>query len=70
MEQDKLLKQAVPKLSKSTNNIPWKAVADYIFNNGGTYQFGYNTCHKRWNYLSETSDEQVRRDRINGRKDI
>ncbi|ROV88831.1 hypothetical protein VMCG_10161 [Cytospora schulzeri] len=67
---DKLLKQAVPKLTKNNDNVPWKAVADYIFNHGGTYRFGYNTCHKRWNYLKETSDEQVKKDRINGKKDM
>ncbi|KUI59968.1 hypothetical protein VP1G_07200 [Cytospora mali] len=65
---DKLLKEAVPKLAKTVDNISWRAVAEYIFNNGGTYQFGYTTCHKRWDYLKSTSDEQVKRDRINGKK--
>ncbi|KUI66942.1 hypothetical protein VM1G_02452 [Cytospora mali] len=65
---DKLLKEAVPKLAKTVDNISWRAVSEYISHNGGTYQFGYTTCHKRWDYLNSTSDEQVRRDRIKGKK--
>lgn len=64
----------MPHFSKSTDNIPWKAVADYIYNNGGTYQFGYNTCHKRWNYLKETTQtggEPVKRERTrHGKKEV
>lgn len=31
--------------------ISWKAVADYIFEHGGSYHFGNTTCRKRWDYL-------------------
>lgn len=28
--------------------IPWKKVAQYIWNNGGSYHFGNSTCKKKW----------------------
>ncbi|KAK4447138.1 hypothetical protein QBC34DRAFT_143514 [Podospora aff. communis PSN243] len=31
--------------------VPWKQVAEYIVNNGGTYRFGNSTCRKRWDEL-------------------
>jgi hypothetical protein len=31
--------------------IPWKQVAEYIANNGGTYHFGNSTCRKKWDEL-------------------
>ncbi|KAK3368569.1 hypothetical protein B0H63DRAFT_515143 [Podospora didyma] len=47
-----LLEAGVYKLtngnpSKATT-IPWKKVAQYIQDNGGTYLFGNATCRKRW----------------------
>ncbi|KAF1833808.1 hypothetical protein BDW02DRAFT_648109 [Decorospora gaudefroyi] len=32
------------KLSK----VPWKKVAEYINDNGGTYHFGNSTCKRKW----------------------
>ncbi|ROW03833.1 hypothetical protein VPNG_07263 [Cytospora leucostoma] len=60
---DKLLQEAVSKLAKprdkkSSSNIPWKAVADYISENGGTYHFGNNTCHRRWNCLNGKGESE------------
>ncbi|KAK3369400.1 hypothetical protein B0T24DRAFT_360078 [Lasiosphaeria ovina] len=34
--------------------ISWKQVADYIYNNDGTYLFGNSTCRKRWDELVAT----------------
>lgn len=34
-----------------TAKIPWKKVAEYIVNNGGSYHFGNSTCRKRWDEL-------------------
>jgi hypothetical protein len=31
--------------------VPWKTVAKFIFDNGGTYLFGNSTCRKRWDDL-------------------
>ncbi|OQE26515.1 hypothetical protein PENSTE_c005G10452 [Penicillium steckii] len=28
--------------------VPWKKVSQYIWNNGGSYQFGNATCKKKW----------------------
>jgi hypothetical protein len=54
--QVRLLKKAVRKLSNgsdmSKNKVPWKLVAEYIANNGGSYHFGNATCRKRWDDLS------------------
>lgn len=29
-------------------------VSQYIKSHGGTYSFGYNTCHRKWLYLENT----------------
>ncbi|KAK3939305.1 hypothetical protein QBC46DRAFT_263540 [Diplogelasinospora grovesii] len=34
--------------------IPWKKVAEYIADNGGSYRFGNSTCRKRWDELVRT----------------
>ncbi|KAE8451996.1 hypothetical protein EG329_002161 [Mollisiaceae sp. DMI_Dod_QoI] len=50
----RLLKRAVRKLSHGDAlkcKIPWKQVAEYIANNGGSYHFGNATCRKRWDEL-------------------
>ncbi|KAJ2894203.1 uncharacterized protein MKZ38_007843 [Zalerion maritima] len=48
----RLLKQAVLALCAGGDmvnpKISWKAVAEYITENGGSYQFGYATCRKKW----------------------
>lgn len=53
--QLRLLEQAVRSLSRGDEiakaKIPWKQVAEYIFENGGTYLFGNSTCRKRWDEL-------------------
>ncbi|KAK1765612.1 hypothetical protein QBC33DRAFT_454478, partial [Phialemonium atrogriseum] len=58
----RLLEQAVRTLASgndiSTAKIPWKQVAEHIFNNGGTYLFGNSTCRKRWDEL--VADEIAR----------
>ncbi|KAH8204633.1 hypothetical protein TruAng_001262 [Truncatella angustata] len=50
-----LLKEAVQKLIKGASpkstKIPWKQVSAYIAQNGGSYNFGYSTCSKRWDEL-------------------
>lgn len=66
--QDKLLKRAVVKLTKDVkeitrDNVPWKLVAEYMVDHGGSYLFGYTTVRKRWEYLMVTSEEQVKQDR-------
>ncbi|KAK7739711.1 hypothetical protein SLS53_005680 [Cytospora paraplurivora] len=70
---DKLLREAVTKLAKprdksSSSNIPWKAVADYISENGGTYHFGNNTCHRRWNFLNGKGGPEVKKGSTRGKK--
>lgn len=61
-KQLRLLEQAVRTLASgndiSTAKIPWKQVAEHIFNNGGTYLFGNSTCRKRWDEL--VADEIAR----------
>ncbi|ORY63399.1 uncharacterized protein BCR38DRAFT_486145 [Pseudomassariella vexata] len=51
----RLLKKAVRKLAKGddleTAKIPWKQVAEYIAEHGGSYHFGNATCRKRWDDL-------------------
>ncbi|KAH6681664.1 hypothetical protein B0J14DRAFT_679677 [Halenospora varia] len=53
----RLLKKAVRKLTHnsdpSKSKVPWKLVAEYIANNGGSYHFGNATCRKRWDELQE-----------------
>ncbi|KAK7962134.1 uncharacterized protein PG986_002959 [Apiospora aurea] len=50
-----LLKKAVHELAKGDSptkaRIPWKQVADFITNNGGSYHFGNATCRKKWDEL-------------------
>lgn len=46
------------------DNVPWKQVAEYMVDHGGSYLFGYTTVRKRWEYLAVTSDEQVKQDRL------
>lgn len=31
-----------------SSKIPWKQVAEYIWENGGSYHFGNATCRKKW----------------------
>ncbi|KAI0128973.1 hypothetical protein BJ170DRAFT_355873 [Xylariales sp. AK1849] len=51
----RVLRKAVRKFAKgedpTTSKIPWKQVAEYIDNNGGSYLFGNATCRKRWDEL-------------------
>ena len=51
----RLLKKAVRKLTSGSDiakgKVPWKLVAEYIANNGGSYHFGNATCRKRWDEL-------------------
>ncbi|CRG92140.1 hypothetical protein PISL3812_09196 [Talaromyces islandicus] len=37
--------------------ISWKAVAEYIARNGGSYKFGYATCKKKWEEVNFTGPE-------------
>lgn len=57
-KQLRLLKKAVrklsPKLEGQNGKIPWKLVAEYIAENGGSYHFGNATCRKRWDELLAT----------------
>lgn len=32
---------------------PWGQISDYIVKNGGSYQFGSATCHRKWKELVE-----------------
>ncbi|PKS10390.1 hypothetical protein jhhlp_002141 [Lomentospora prolificans] len=51
-----LLQKAVQRYSKGKDavaaKIPWKLVADYIVNHGGSYHFGNATCRKKWDEIS------------------
>ncbi|OJD35799.1 uncharacterized protein BKCO1_15000155 [Diplodia corticola] len=38
----------VDEADVDANKVPWKKVADYIWQNGGSYHFGNATCKKRW----------------------
>ncbi|KAF5873457.1 uncharacterized protein Bfra_004917 [Botrytis fragariae] len=56
-----LLSKAVKKLGRSTSKgsePQWKKVAQYIYDNGGSYHFGYATCRKRWIAL-KNDDKKV-----------
>ncbi|KYK56465.1 hypothetical protein DCS_03465 [Drechmeria coniospora] len=49
-----LLRQAVQSAECRTfnqSNIKWRAVSDFIVNNGGTYRFGNATCSRKWSEL-------------------
>ncbi|KAH8749741.1 hypothetical protein F5883DRAFT_694706 [Diaporthe sp. PMI_573] len=56
---DKLLKRGVIKLTKDVeitrDNVPWKLVSEYMVGHGGSYDFGYTTVRKRWEYLMVTN---------------
>ncbi|KAI9645748.1 hypothetical protein NHQ30_005180 [Ciborinia camelliae] len=51
----RLLRHAVKRLGRKSDGwarkVPWKEVAEYIADNGGSYRFGYATCRKRWDEL-------------------
>ncbi|KAH6606892.1 hypothetical protein Trco_006045 [Trichoderma cornu-damae] len=53
-----LLKEAVQVLGHGQHpdaaKISWMAVSSYIIDHGGTYRFGYSTCHRRWVHLEST----------------
>ncbi|RDL40674.1 uncharacterized protein BP5553_00653 [Venustampulla echinocandica] len=55
----RLLRKAVRKFAQDSDplrrKIPWKLVAEYIANNGGSYHFGNATCRKRWDELQDQS---------------
>ncbi|KAK6585416.1 hypothetical protein PZA11_002143 [Diplocarpon coronariae] len=57
----RLLRKAVRELSQnldtSKSKIPWKLVAEYIADHGGSYHFGYATCRKRWDELQNEDSE-------------
>ncbi|KAI9671052.1 MAG: hypothetical protein M1831_005137 [Alyxoria varia] len=52
-----LLLYAVPLLASSTPRAartgknPWAKIADWMFDNGGTYRFGCTTCKRKWDEL-------------------
>ncbi|KAI0408601.1 hypothetical protein F4802DRAFT_604842 [Xylaria palmicola] len=55
-EDIRLLKKAVRKLAqddKTSAKVPWKQVATYIYEHGGSYHFGNATCRKKWDELVE-----------------
>ncbi|KAI1104203.1 hypothetical protein F4804DRAFT_332497 [Jackrogersella minutella] len=60
----RLLKKAVRKLNKETTpgKAPWGQVADYIAKNGGSYQFGGATCHRKWKELQEEGRPGMKRE--------
>ncbi|CEJ82038.1 hypothetical protein VHEMI02130 [[Torrubiella] hemipterigena] len=47
-----LLRQAIDHFAEGGNirraKLPWKKIAEYIEDNGGTYLFGPATCKKKW----------------------
>ncbi len=54
----RLLRKAVNLLATRSADsaklkVPWKRVAEYIANNGGSYHFGNATCRKRWDVLNQ-----------------
>lgn len=34
--------------------VSWMMVSQYITGHGGTYAFGYTTCHRKWIHLETT----------------
>ncbi|KAH7052277.1 hypothetical protein B0J12DRAFT_661138 [Macrophomina phaseolina] len=38
----------VDEMEIDANKVPWKKVAEYIYNNDGSYHFGNATCKKQW----------------------
>jgi len=61
LNEVRLLKKAVRKLTTASDyaqsRVPWKQVAEYIANNGGSYHFGNATCRKKWDELNKDADE-------------
>ncbi|KAI0902498.1 hypothetical protein F4806DRAFT_490969 [Annulohypoxylon nitens] len=53
----RLLKKAVRKMCRGEDGMntraPWGQISDYIVKNGGSYQFGSATCHRKWKELVE-----------------
>ncbi|KAI1212400.1 uncharacterized protein F4807DRAFT_457896 [Annulohypoxylon truncatum] len=53
----RLLKKAVRKLCRGEDSMPtkapWGQISEYIVKNGGSYQFGSATCHRKWKELVE-----------------
>ncbi|KAL2753048.1 hypothetical protein ACRALDRAFT_1072802 [Sodiomyces alcalophilus JCM 7366] len=51
-----LLKKAVRKFTRGMGpeaaKVPWKQVAEYIHQKGGSYLFGNATCRKKWDELA------------------
>jgi hypothetical protein len=60
-DQDDLLVEKVTDLSEQNwslrSQAPWRQVSEYIWNNGGSYKFGYATCRKRWEDLNAPNDD-------------
>ncbi|KAM9877897.1 hypothetical protein VDGL01_08058 [Verticillium dahliae] len=61
-DQDvQLLRKGVAKFAKEAENgrmkVPWKQVAEYIQQKGGSYLFGNATCRKKWDELVQNGDE-------------
>ncbi|KAL6787968.1 hypothetical protein J3E68DRAFT_445148 [Trichoderma sp. SZMC 28012] len=56
-----LLKEAVRVLGHGLHpdraKLSWMAVSRYITNHGGSYEFGFSTCHRRW--LQLEADNQL-----------
>ncbi|KAK4079640.1 hypothetical protein Trihar35433_745 [Trichoderma harzianum] len=54
-----LLKEAVRVLGHGLHpdraKLSWMAVSRYISNHGGSYDFGFSTCHRRWLQLEADS---------------
>ncbi|KOS18998.1 hypothetical protein ESCO_000096 [Escovopsis weberi] len=62
-----LLRKAVLKYCNGKDpvlvKVPWKEVARFIFDNGGTYLFGNATCRKKWDELTSFGmDREVEED--------
>ncbi|KAI0165856.1 hypothetical protein GGR57DRAFT_497324 [Xylariaceae sp. FL1272] len=58
----RLLQRAVRKLAgddSTSAKVPWKKVATYISEHGGSYHFGNATCRKKWDDLVKDSAEDL-----------
>ncbi|KAK5989842.1 hypothetical protein PT974_08104 [Cladobotryum mycophilum] len=57
-----LLRKAVLQYCKGKNplavRIPWKEIARFIIDHGGTYHFGNATCRKKWDELTALGFDQ------------
>ena len=64
MAQIRLLKKAVRKLWRGEDSMPtkapWGQISEYIVKNGGSYQFGSATCHRKWKELVEEGKAALR----------